>query len=73
MKIQKYCVRLVEWPGSVWQSLVRTAHCNHDPFLVHSMASFNYGGGSRELLLKISPKHMPAKATTVLINKRFAI
>ena len=71
--MKKHSFRLVEWPRWIWQSLVRTAYRNHDPFLVYSMASFNYGGGSRELLLKISPKHMPAKATTVLINKRFAI
>jgi hypothetical protein len=34
------------------------------------MASFNFDGGWRELLLKVSPKDMPAKAT---INERFAI
>jgi hypothetical protein len=71
--MKKHCVRLVEWPRCIWHSLVRRARRNHDPFLVYSMASFNYGGGGRELLLKVSPKHMPAKATTVLINQRFAI
>jgi hypothetical protein len=53
-----------------WRLLVTTANRKHDPFLVYSMASSNFGGGWRELLLKASPKHMPAKST---INERFAI
>jgi hypothetical protein len=39
------------------QSLVRTPNRNHDPLLVFSMASFNFGGGWRELLLKSSPQN----------------
>jgi hypothetical protein len=31
---------------------------SHDPFLVFSMASFNFGGGWRELLLK-APQQDP--------------
>jgi hypothetical protein len=68
--MKKYCIRLVERLRYTWQSLVRATRPNHDPFLVYSMALFNYDGGWRELLLKASPKHMPAKST---INERFAI
>jgi hypothetical protein len=69
--MKKHCARLVErlrynWPAT----LVRTAGRNHDPLLVYSMASFNFDGGWRELLLKASPKHMPAKSN---INERFAV
>jgi len=39
------------------QSLVRARNRNHDPLLVFSMASFNFGGGWRELLLKASPQN----------------
>ena len=39
------------------QSLVRAANRNHDPLLVFSMASFNFGGGWRELLRKASPQN----------------
>ena len=38
----------------IWDSLARAAHRKHDPFLVYSIASFNFGGGWRELLLKAS-------------------
>jgi hypothetical protein len=62
--MKKYCLRLVERLRYTWWSR------NHDQFLVDSMVSFNFGGGWRELLLKVSPKHMPAKATT---NERFAV
>jgi hypothetical protein len=37
-----------------WRSLVRPNYRNHDPFLVYSMASFNFAGGWRELLFKAS-------------------
>jgi hypothetical protein len=40
--------------GSVWRSLIRVIYRKHDPFLVHSMASFNSGGGWKEFLLKAS-------------------
>ncbi|HMJ61856.1 MAG TPA: hypothetical protein VK493_08840, partial [Bryobacteraceae bacterium] len=39
------------------QSLVRATNRNHDPLLVFSMASFNFGGGWRDLLLKASPQN----------------
>ena len=68
--MKKHCVRLVERLHYAWQSLVTATRRNHDPFLVDSMASFNFGGGWRELLLKVSPKHMPARST---INERFAV
>ena len=50
--MKTHCVRLGERLGPAWRSLVRAANRNHDPFLVHSMASFNFGRGWRELLLK---------------------
>jgi hypothetical protein len=34
------------------------------------MASFNFDGGWRELLLKTSPKHMAAEST---ISEEFAV
>jgi hypothetical protein len=52
--MKKNSIRLVEWPRWIWKSLVRMSRRNHDPFLVYSMASFNYGGGWNELLLKAS-------------------
>jgi hypothetical protein len=55
--MKKCCIRLVERLRRKWQSLVRAAKRNHDPFLVYSMASFNFGGGGRELLLKASPQN----------------
>src|SRR5437773_365937 len=45
------CIRLGERLRHAWRSLVRATNRNHDPFLVYSMASFNFGGGWRELLL----------------------
>jgi hypothetical protein len=52
--MKKHSFRLVEWPRRIWQSLVRTTRRSHDPFLVYSMVSFNYGGGWSRLLLKAS-------------------
>jgi len=52
--MKKRFLRSVERLRRTWQSLVRAAKRNHDPFLVYSMASFNFGGGGRELLLKAS-------------------
>jgi hypothetical protein len=52
--MKKHGIRIVEWPRWIWQSLVSTSHRNHDPFLVYSMASFNFGGGWSQLLLKAS-------------------
>jgi hypothetical protein len=37
------------------------------------MASFNFDGGWRELLLKTSPKHMPAESTIALIDEPFGV
>jgi hypothetical protein len=69
--MKKYCLRLVERLRDNWPpTLIRSAGRNHDRFRVDGMVSFNFGGGSRELLLKVSPKHMPAKATS---NERFAV
>jgi hypothetical protein len=69
--MKKYCLELVERLRDNWPStLIRRAGRNHDRLLVDSMVSFNFGGGWRELLLKVSPKHMPAKATT---KERFAV
>jgi hypothetical protein len=37
------------------------------------MASFNFDGGWRELLLKTSPEHMPTESTIVLIDEPFGV
>jgi hypothetical protein len=71
--MKKQCIRFVEWLGDTWRSLGRTARRNHDPLLVYSMASFNFDGGWRELLLKTSPEHMPTESTIVLIDKPFGV
>jgi hypothetical protein len=52
--MKKRCIRPVERLRRTWRSLVRATSRKHDPFLVYSMASFNFGGGARELLLKAS-------------------
>jgi hypothetical protein len=71
--MKKQCIRFVEWLRDAWRSLGRTARRNHDPLLVYSMASFNFDGGWRELLLKTSPEHMPTKSTIVLIDEPFGV
>jgi len=71
--MKKQCIRFVEWLRGTWRSLGRTARRNHDPLLVYSMASFNFDGGWRELLLKTSPEHMPTESTIVLIDEPFGI
>jgi len=71
--MKKQCIRFVEWLRDTWQSLGRTARRNHDPLLVYSMASFNFDGGCRELLLKTSPEHMPTESTIVLIDEPFGV
>jgi hypothetical protein len=71
--MKKQCTRFVEWLRDTWQSLGRTARRNHDPLLVYSMASFNFDGGWRELLLKTSPEHMPTESTIVLIDEPFGV
>jgi hypothetical protein len=67
--MKKQCIRFVEWLRDTWRSLGRTGSCGHDPLLVNSMASFNFDGGWRELLLKISPKHMAGESTIALIDE----
>jgi hypothetical protein len=52
--MKKRCIKPVQQLRYTWRSLARAASRNHDPFLVYSMASFNFGGGWRELLLKAS-------------------
>jgi hypothetical protein len=52
--MKKHSIRIVEWPRWIWQSLVRKPRRSHDWFLVYNMASFNYGGGWSQLLLKAS-------------------
>jgi hypothetical protein len=47
----------IEFLHRTWRSLIRATNRNHDPLLVFSMASFNFGGGWRELLLKASPQN----------------
>jgi len=37
------------------------------------MASFNFEGGWRELLLKVSPKYMAAESTIALIDEPFGV
>jgi hypothetical protein len=67
--MKKQCIRFVEWLRDTWWLLGRTGGGNHDPLLVNSMASFNFEGGWRELLLKTSPKHMAAESTIALIDE----
>jgi hypothetical protein len=50
--MKRRCIRPVELLRYSWRSLIRSARRKHDPFLVYSMASFNFDGGWRELLLK---------------------
>jgi len=71
--MKKQCIQFVEWLRNTWRSLGRTRRRNHDPLLVNSMASFNFDGGWRELLLKTSPKHMAAESTIALIDERFGV
>jgi hypothetical protein len=71
--MKKQCTRFVEWLRDTWRSLGRTGGRNHDPLLVNSMASFNFEGGWRELLLKASAKHMPAESTIALIGEPFVV
>jgi hypothetical protein len=59
--MKKHWIRVFERLRDVWQSLTGATSRKHDPFLLNSMASFNFDGGWRELLLKVSPKHMPAE------------
>jgi hypothetical protein len=55
--MKKHGIKSVEWLCDTWRSLARASRRRHDPLLVYSMASFNFGGGWRELLLKASPEN----------------
>jgi len=55
--MKKRFIRSIEQLRYTWRSLVRAASRKHDRFLVYSMASFNFGGGWRELLLKAFPQN----------------
>jgi hypothetical protein len=68
--MKKHFIDLFERLRDAWRSLLKVTRRNHDPLLVQSMASFNFGGGWRELRLKISSKHMSAEST---INEEFAV
>jgi hypothetical protein len=52
--MKTHCIKFVERLRHIWGSLARPSRRKHDPFLVYGMASFNFGGGWRELLLKAS-------------------
>jgi hypothetical protein len=71
--MKTHCIKLIEWLRSTCGSLARATGRKHDPFLVQSMASFNFGGGWRELRLKVSAKHMPVDSSIVLVNEPFGI
>ena len=71
--MKKQCIRLVERLRDTWRSPGRTGGRSHDPLLVNSIASFNFDGGWRELLLKTSPKHMAAESTIGLIDDPFGV
>jgi hypothetical protein len=71
--MKKLCIKLVERLQNTWKSLLSATSRNHDPLLVQSMASFNFGGGWRELRLKISSRHMPADSNIVLVGEPFGI
>jgi hypothetical protein len=52
--MKTHSTKLVERLRKSWQLLVTAANRKHDPLLLESMVSFNFGGGARELLLKAS-------------------
>jgi hypothetical protein len=65
--MKKQCIRFVELLRDTWRSLGRIGGRGHDPLLAQSMASFNFGGGWREL--KISPRHMPCESSIGLVSE----
>jgi hypothetical protein len=71
--MKKHFITLFERLRDIWQSLPWATSRKHDPFLVNSMASFNFDGGWRELGLKISLKHMPAESTIGLVKEPVGI
>jgi hypothetical protein len=48
--MKKFSITLLERFRYAWRSLAGAPR-RHDMFLVHNMAYFNFGGGSRELML----------------------
>ena len=48
----------VEFLRRAWRLLKRATNSNHDPLLVFNMTCFNFGGGWKELLLKVSPQNI---------------
>jgi hypothetical protein len=65
--MKEFCLPFVERLRIIWRSVVRAARRNHDPLLAQSMASFNFGGGWREL--KISGRHMPCESSIGVVNE----
>jgi len=65
--MKKQCITLFERLCDASRSLLKAAHRSHDPLLAQSMASFNFGGGWREL--KISSKHMPCESSIGLVSE----
>jgi hypothetical protein len=49
--MKKLCIKLAKRLRYAWRPLAGAPAGKHDPFLVHNMACFNFGGGWRELLL----------------------
>jgi hypothetical protein len=49
--MKNLCITLFERLRRTLRSLAGLPTRNHDMFLVHNMAYFNFGGGWRELLL----------------------
>jgi hypothetical protein len=49
--MKNLCVTLFDRLRRALRSLAGLPTCNHDMFLVHNMAYFNFGGGWRELML----------------------
>ena len=56
--MKKLRMKPVDLLRYVWRSLLPPTNRRHDPFLVFSMASFNYGGGWRDLLVKASAQNV---------------
>jgi hypothetical protein len=52
--MKTHCIKFAERLRKRWQLLISAANRKHDPLLLESMISFNFGGGARELLLKAS-------------------
>jgi hypothetical protein len=55
--MKTHCIKLIESLEEIWRLLNRATSSKHDPLLLESMVSFNFGGGARELLLKASVRN----------------